>query len=375
MSADPTVDLNADVGEGFDDEGVAPFVSSLNIACGGHAGDERTMRTALALARDHGLAAGAHPGYPDRERFGRVETGVPAEAIAASLSHQVERLAELAREGGLRLAHVKPHGALYHRATSDPEAARAIAAAVAALDPGLALVGFPGSHLLAAAAAAGLDAVPEGFVDRRYGRDGRLVPRAEPGALLAGEEAASQAVALARAGGCTLCLHSDSPGAAALARTVRRALEAEGFAVAPFAPKERVSRAPVLRVVGAAIVEAGKVLLTRRAPGMSMAGKWEFPGGKVEPGESEPAALAREVAEELGLAIEVGARLGRGSSWHDGRRIELIVYLARRRAGDLQLAEHEEHGWFDAAGVGGLDWPEADLPVLPALQRALAGVS
>ncbi len=194
---EPRIDLNADVGEGFDDSGISRAVSSLNISCGAHAGDERTMRAALALARDLGLAAGAHPGYPDRERFGRVETGLPAEAVATGVRHQVEALAALAREGGLHLAYVKPHGALYHRMTRDRETAQAVVETIAAIDPGLAVLGWPGGELLAAAREAGLAAIPEGFVDRRYAPDGTLVSRAEPGALLHGDEALAQAVALA----------------------------------------------------------------------------------------------------------------------------------------------------------------------------------
>ena len=372
MSGPLRIDLNANAGEGFDDAGVAAAVSSLNIACGAHAGDERTMRAALALARDCGLAAGAHPGYPDRDGFGRVELGLPAGAIAATVLRQTGQLAALARESGLRLAHVKPHGALYHRAADDAETARAIAEAVATIDDGLAIVGLPESALLAAAEAAGLAAVAEGFADRGYGAGGRLVPRSDPRALLGAAAAAAQAVELAPRVR-TLCVHSDSPGAAELARAVRRGLEAAGCVVTPFAPSWRVPAIPELHVVGAAIVEGGRVLLTRRSPRMSMPGKWEFPGGKVEPGEEPPAALAREVAEELGLEIEVGSRLGRGTALHAGRRIVLEVYRARRRGGELRLVEHEEHGWFTADGIAALDWPEADLPILPALVGALAG--
>ncbi len=157
----------------------------------------------------------------------------------------------------------------------------------------------------------------------------------------------------------------------ALARAVRRALEGAGVVVEPFADPARVPAIPVVHVVGAAIVEAGKVLLTRRGERMSMAGKWEFPGGKLEAGESPQAALAREVSEELGLEVAVGERLGRGTSLHDGRRIELEVFVAQRLGGELRLVEHEEHGWFGAGEIAALDWPEADLPVLPALERLL----
>jgi 5-oxoprolinase (ATP-hydrolysing) subunit A len=364
------IDLNADVGEGGDDAELAPYVSSLNIACGAHAGDEGTMRAALGLARDHGLAVGAHPGYADRERFGRVETGLPAGAIAATVLRQVGELAALGRESGLRLAHVKPHGALYHRLSADAEASRAFAAAVASLDRELAVVGFPGSELLAAAAAEGLPVAPEGFADRGYAADGNLLSRSAPGALLAGKQAVRQALALAPKVR-TLCLHSDTPEAAALARALRLGLESAGWRVASFAPSWRVPPIPEVHVVGAAIVERGRVLLTRRGARMSMAGKWEFPGGKVERDEATHEALRREVAEELGLAVEVGDRIGRGTSFHDGRRIVLEVYAARRQGGELALREHAEHGWFAAGELAALDWPEADLPILPALRRRL----
>jgi 8-oxo-dGTP diphosphatase len=126
-----------------------------------------------------------------------------------------------------------------------------------------------------------------------------------------------------------------------------------------------------VHVVGAAIVEGGRVYLARRGPAMSMPGKWEFPGGKVEDGEAPESALAREVREELGIAIELAGFLGRGESEHGGRRIVLDVWLARRGAGEPVSREHDATGWFTAGELAGLDWPEADLPLLPALVRAL----
>jgi 8-oxo-dGTP diphosphatase len=133
----------------------------------------------------------------------------------------------------------------------------------------------------------------------------------------------------------------------------------------------RAAARPPLHVVGAAIIEDGRVFLARRGPGMSMPGKWEFPGGKVEAGEEPCAALAREVAEELGLEIEPLDLLGRGAADYDGRRIELEVWRARRLAGAPVLGEHDRAGWFTAAELPALDWPPADLPILPALARAL----
>jgi mutator protein MutT len=292
-------------------------------------------------------------------------------------------LGEIAAEVGVALAHVKPHGALYHRAAVDLAAAEAIVAEIAAFDRGLAVVGFPGSELLRAASRAGLVGIAEAFADRRYGADGRLVPRGRADALVDGEEAIGQALALAAGGARTICLHSDSPGAAELAAALRCALESEGFAVAPCAPPARVASLPELRVVGAALIERGRVFLTRRSARMSMSGKWEFPGGKVEPDESAAAALAREIAEELGVAIEIGERIGRGTAIHfesrsgapegppSAQRIVLEVYAARRTGGEIRLTQHDEGRWVAAAELETLDWPAADLPILPALVRAM----
>jgi UPF0271 protein len=368
---EPTIDLNTDAGEGFDSRTLFAAVSSVNVACGGHAGDRGTMQAALELARAAGVAIGAHPGYEDRHGFGRIERGDSPSAIASAVERQLAALGEVAAALDLPLAHVKPHGALYHRASADLAVAEAIVAEVKAFDAGLVVVGFPGSELLRAAARAGLTAIPEAFADRRYGADGRLVPRTHPDALVGGDEAIGQAVALAGGGAGTICLHSDSPGAAALAVELRRGLEGAGFVVAPFAPPERVAALPELHVVGAAIFEGGRVFLTRRSPRMSMGGKWEFPGGKVEAHEGAEAALAREIAEELSVTIEVGERIGRGSSIDAGRRIVLEVFAAKVREGEIRLSEHEEGGWFTAGELERLDWPEADLPILPALVERL----
>jgi UPF0271 protein len=371
------VDLNADVGEGFDSDELFAALTSINVACGGHAGDRESMRAALSRARATGVAVGAHPGYDDRAGFGRVESGAPPSAIRASVARQLAELGDLAAGAGLPIAHVKPHGALYHRATVDAAAAAAIVDAVAGFDGGVALVGFPGSQLLRAAAQAGLAAIPEAFADRRYGEDGQLVPRARADALVSGDEAVGQALLFAGGGAATICIHSDAPGAPALAAEVRRGLEAAGFVVAPCAPPGRVVELPEMRVVGAAIVEGGRVFLTKRSARMSMSGKWEFPGGKVEAGEAPDSALAREVLEELGVAIEVGERIGRGTSLqaraNGGLRIVLEVYAARRGVGEIRLTEHDEGGWFTADELATLDWPEADLPILPALAQRLAG--
>lgn len=240
------IDLAADVGEGFADELLLPFLSSVHIACGAHAGDLATMRRTARLALERGLTLGAHPGYPDRERFGRFDLELPPAALAASLAEQLAALTEVVASLGGRLRQVKPHGALYNRAARDPEVAARFAAAVAAFDPALAVVGPPGSALLAAAAARQLATLREGFVDRGYLADGTLAPRGSAGALLAVDAAVAQAVALARRAPIpalsgtrltievdTLGLHGDSPRAAQLAAAVRGALEGAGIAIAP----------------------------------------------------------------------------------------------------------------------------------------------
>lgn len=232
------IELNADIGEGYDDASLMPYLARVSIACGGHSGDVASMATALQLAVEHGVAAGAHPSYPDRSQFGRRPLAASEAEIAAWVTQQTEVLAELAARIGLRLVHVKPHGALYNVAARDAGVARAIARAVAALDPALALIGLAGSQLVAAGQATGLTVLNEAFVDRRYLPSGRLVSRETRGALIHDPEAAAeQARVLARGGPVTtlgggavhvradtICLHSDTPGALNIARAVHAAL-------------------------------------------------------------------------------------------------------------------------------------------------------
>ena len=249
MGTEPRfIDLNFDGGEGFDDEALAPFATTTHVACGAHAGDAASMRTAAALCRGRGLALGAHPSYPDRAGFGRRRLAMAASDVAESVRAQVEALATVAASEGLAVTSVKPHGALYHATASDDHLAGAIAEAVARLDPRLVLVGSPGSSIERAALAASIRFVAEGFADRGYGRDGLLVPRGQPGALKESpEEAAAQAFFLASSGEVraidgtrltlavgTICLHGDTPGAASNARAVRRALDAAGVTVRRF---------------------------------------------------------------------------------------------------------------------------------------------
>jgi UPF0271 protein len=232
------IELNADVGEGCDDASLMPYLARVSIACGGHAGDAVSMGTALRLAAEHGLAVGAHPSYPDRLQFGRRPLAASREDVVAWVTQQTEVLAEHAARLGLRLAHVKPHGALYNVAAQDAGVARAVAQAVAAFDPALALVGLAGSRLIEAGLEAGLPVLNEAFADRRYQTSGQLVSRETPGALITDPEtAARQALALTRGEGIvtlageavpiradTLCLHSDTPSALIVAAAVHAAL-------------------------------------------------------------------------------------------------------------------------------------------------------
>ena len=234
------VDLNADVGEGFaTDSALVSLVTSANVACGFHAGDEATMRAVCEASVAAGVAIGAHVSYRDREGFGRRDLAVDAETVAAETGEQIEALQAAATTAGGRVAYLKPHGALYHRASADSECAAAlIAAAAEAADGPLAVLGFPGSSLLARAREAGLLAVAEGFADRAYATDGTLRPRSEPGSVLSADEAALQALALAqgRLGGGvrSICLHGDTDSAAELAAQVRGALLAAGVELRPF---------------------------------------------------------------------------------------------------------------------------------------------
>jgi len=240
------VDLNCDLGEGSGhDAQLMPLVTSANIACGAHAGDESTMRTALALARTHGVAAGAHPGFADREHFGRREIPVWPEEVYQLVLTQTRALQLLARELGVALTHVKPHGALYNLAARNTLLAEAVARAVYEVDPRLLLFGLAGSHLLSAGRACGLEVVSEVFADRSYEADGTLTPRGQPGAVIESEDkAAAQVLRLVREGRVrtaaggevaveagTVCLHGDGPRAVSFARRLRAELSAAGIEV------------------------------------------------------------------------------------------------------------------------------------------------
>lgn len=228
------IELNADIGEGYADAALMPYLDRASIACGGHAGDAASMDAALALCARHGVLPGAHPSYPDRAHFGRLTLPASPSDIRHWVTAQIEALLERASRCGQSLFHVKPHGALYNLAARDRGVATAIAESVVALDRTLVLIGLAGSQLLDAGRAAGLAVLAEAFADRGYRADGSLVPRGTPGDVLSPTQAAEQAHAIrhglplpvcgrvVRAD--TLCVHGDSPDAPAIARAVRAAL-------------------------------------------------------------------------------------------------------------------------------------------------------
>jgi len=256
------IDLNCDLGESSEriadgTEGeILRYVTSVNVACGAHAGDDATMEATVRAALRHGRAIGAHPSYPDREHFGRRALALPPDEVSRTVHDQVARLAVIAARCGAALSHVKPHGALYNQAAHDERLARAVAEGVARFDPGLLLVGLCGSPALEIYARAGFRVLGEAFADRSYESDGRLRSRDLPRAVLTDpEEAAAQALSIARDGVVTafdgtplliapgtLCLHGDTPGAARIAAAVAARLRAAGIVIAP--PAKPASRTP-----------------------------------------------------------------------------------------------------------------------------------
>jgi len=247
-----TIDLNCDLGESFgvyrldiSDEVLVCF-SSANVACGFHAGDPTTMRRTVRRCLELGIAVGAHPGLPDLVGFGRRRMDVSAEEVYDIVVYQIGALRAFVESEGGRLRHVKPHGALYHMAAERPELAEAVAEAVRRVDASLVLYGLAGSRLIEAAEKAGLRAASEAFADRAYDRDGKLVPRGVPQAVLTETGAVvEQAVRLASEGRVrtaegaeivlrvdTICFHGDGPAVADGVRAVRRALAERGIGVA-----------------------------------------------------------------------------------------------------------------------------------------------
>lgn len=250
------IDLNGDMGESFGsyrmgaDEALMLLVTSANIACGFHAGDPSVIDRTVALARRHGVAIGAHPGYADLRGFGRRPLQLSPDEVENDVLYQIGALAAFARASGAGLIHVKAHGALYNQAATDPVLSRAIARGIARFDAELIMVGLAGSIFMREAAAAeGLRYAGEAFADRVYNPDGTLQSRRVPGSVITDpERAARQAVAIVRDGYAessdgtrvsivaeTLCLHGDNPAAVENARSVRGALEKAGVEIRPLA--------------------------------------------------------------------------------------------------------------------------------------------
>lgn len=251
MTQTRRIDLNCDLGEAITPEQLdveahlMAHVTSVNIACGAHAGDAALMRHTVRMAHQHHLAIGAHPGLPDRESQGRREQALPPTFVEELIVSQVGTLMAISQEEGVSLTHVKPHGALYNMAARDPELADAIAAAIVQLNRRLILIGSAGSELLTSGRAHGLAVAAEGFVDRAYQADGRLVPRTEAHAVLHDESTVlARAHALVHDGTVvaangtmlhlhidTLCLHGDTPDALRLAHALRTMFAESGISV------------------------------------------------------------------------------------------------------------------------------------------------
>jgi 5-oxoprolinase (ATP-hydrolysing) subunit A len=251
-----SIDINCDMGEipeavtNGTQEALMPFLTSVNIACGGHAGDANTMAATIQQALRWKLAIGAHPGYPDRANFGRLELDLPPEVVAESVFHQVKTLAAIAATFSVHLTHVKPHGALYNQAVHNQELAAAIAQGVARWKRNAVLVGLADSPMLQVFRQAGFSVAAEAFADRRYESDGTLRSRKFADALIRDPaEAAKQALGIAdsgtaiAAGGSpiaviaqTICIHSDTPGAVQIAEAVATTLQSANIAIRAVAP-------------------------------------------------------------------------------------------------------------------------------------------
>ena len=251
----PTIDLNADLGEGFGhsrssvDEALLDLVSSANIACGFHAGDATTMRDTVRAAASRGVVIGAHPSYPDIPGFGRRELGLSPKEIRFHVSYQLRAFRDVCSAENAKFSYVKAHGALYNRAAKDSSAAAAIVQAISDVDPSLVLLGLAESEMARAAGRSGVAFAGEAFADRAYKSDGSLVPRTEPGAVIHDVQAAvKRAITMVRSSTVTaddgttvgvvaqsLCVHGDNPDALPMLRELRTQLERSGVRIAPFA--------------------------------------------------------------------------------------------------------------------------------------------
>lgn len=247
------IDLNCDLGESFGayklglDDQVLPYISSANVACGFHASDPVVMDKTVALAKDAGVAVGAHPGYPDLQGFGRRNMTIPPREVKAMIMYQIGALQAFCTARGLKLQHVKPHGALYNMAGKDEALAMAVCEAIQAVDDSLILLGLSGSKMLEAADKIGLRSAREVFADRAYEEDGSLVARTKPGAMITDEdEAVERVIRMIREGRVTavtgkdipiradsVCVHGDSPKALAFVQKIRAALTAEQIQIVP----------------------------------------------------------------------------------------------------------------------------------------------
>lgn len=243
------IDLNADLGEGsVNEEAILALVSSANIACGGHTGDAHSMRLALQLAKRYGVAVGAHPSFPDRENFGRKPMQIETAALFHSLQQQVHDLATIALEIGIPLGHIKPHGALYNQAASDPRLIDLMIALILSSGNIYKLFALAGSQLATRARAAGIVVIEEAFADRRYRKDGSLVPRDLPGAVIESiPDAVQQSLHLIQSHRLqsieqepitmyaqTLCVHGDGAHALALIRELRLAFANQQIFIHPY---------------------------------------------------------------------------------------------------------------------------------------------
>lgn len=241
-----SIDLNSDLGEGGSlDARIMPLISSANIACGAHAGDEETMRTTIRLALSHGVAIGAHPGYEDREHMGRRPMNLSSADTYDLVSRQLGHFAQIAKELGAEIHHVKAHGALYHQANADPQTAGAVTEAIRHILPRAMIYAAPNGAMAVAAESAGLRFRAEGFIDRRYCDNGLLLPRVHPGASIDDPAAACAQVMeillerkVTSVSGSkvpmkigTLCVHGDSESALEIVRSARLAIEAAGLRV------------------------------------------------------------------------------------------------------------------------------------------------
>ncbi|MFT3745715.1 MAG: 5-oxoprolinase subunit PxpA [Pyrinomonadaceae bacterium] len=243
-----SIDLNCDLGEGCgNDAELMPLISSANIACGYHAGDADTMKRTVDLALECGVAIGAHPGYADRENFGRTEMKLPDSEIGEIVTDQIAKLADIAEAARGRISHVKPHGALYNRSARDQHLATVIAEAVKSFDPELVLFGLAGSHSIVEAQRIGLKTASEVFADRTYQTDGSLTPRSQKDALIKDEnDAVEQVLDMIKYGRVrsteaimmrviaeTLCVHGDGARPVEFASLIRRSLEDLGVSIKP----------------------------------------------------------------------------------------------------------------------------------------------